>query len=143
MGREVYMIGCNETATRFSGIKTKKVLLLVYIYSGVLYGMAGTLIASRYCSAKTDYGSSYLMQALTAVVLGGTNIMGGSGSVAGTVLAVLIIQTISTGFNIYGINRYIINIFTGAILIVILAIRYITGVVIDRKKIKERALAGK
>ena len=103
--------------------------------------MAGTLIASRYCSAKTDYGSSYLMQALTAVVLGGTNIMGGSGTVAGTVLAVMIIQTISTGFNIYGINRYIINIFTGTVLIVILAIRYITGVVIDRKKIKERALA--
>lgn len=138
-GTEVYMIGCNETATRFSGIKTKKTLMWVYIYSGILSGIAGVLISSRYCSAKTDYGSSYLMQALTAVVLGGTSIAGGSGSVAGTVIAVLIIQTISTGFNIYGINRYIINIITGVILIAVLAIRYISKAMSDKKKIKERA----
>lgn len=137
-GMEVYMIGCNETATRFSGVNTKATLLKVYIYSGLMYGIAGILIASRYCSAKTDYGSSYLMQALTAVVLGGTSIAGGSGTVAGTILAVMIIQTVSTGFNIYGINRNIVNIITGVILIVVLAIRYLTQVVIDRKKIRER-----
>lgn len=142
-GMEVYMIGCNETATRFSGVNTKATLLKVYIYSGLMYGIAGILIASRYCSAKTDYGSSYLMQALTAVVLGGTSIAGGSGTVAGTIIAVMIIQTISTGFNIYGINRYIVNIMTGVILIAVLAIRYITQVVIDRKKIKERTAASR
>lgn len=140
-GMEVYMIGCNETATRFSGINTKATLLKVYIYSGLMYGISGILISSRYCSAKTDYGSSYLMQALTAVVLGGTSIVGGSGTVAGTIIAVMIIQTVSTGFNIYGINRYIVNIITGVILIFVLAIRYITQVVIDRKKIKKRVSA--
>lgn len=140
-GAKVYMVGSNPIASRFSGIDVKKVLFMVYVVSGLLYGLSGVLISSRYCSAKTDYGSSYLMQALTAVVLGGTDINGGSGTVAGTVLGILIIQTISTGFNIYGVNRYIINIFIGSILIVILAIRYITGVVIDNKKIKARELS--
>ncbi|MBQ7682787.1 MAG: ABC transporter permease [Oscillibacter sp.] len=142
-GKEVYMVGDNEVATRFSGIHTKRVLMLVYVFSGLLYGLAGVLISSRYCSAKTDYGSSYLMQAVTAVVLGGTDIMGGRGTVAGTVLAVLILQTISTGFNIYGVNRYLVNIFTGGILIAVLAVRYITGRVIDNRRIKARQSAGK
>ncbi|MDD3362990.1 MAG: ABC transporter permease [Hespellia sp.] len=137
-GTEVYMIGCNETATRFSGINTKRVLMKVYIYSGVMAGISGILISSRYCSAKTDYGSSYLMQALTAVVLGGTSIAGGFGTVAGTVIAVGIVQVISTGLNVFGINRYIINIITGGILIAVLIIRYVSGKISDQKKIKAR-----
>ena len=138
-GTQVYMIGCNETATRFSGINTKKTLLLVYVYSGILAGLAGILISSRYNSAKTDYGSSYMMQAVSAVVLGGTNIAGGHGTVAGTVIAVAIIQVISTGLNILGVNRYIINIITGGILIAVLVLRYVTKVLEDNRKIKERA----
>ena len=141
-GTEVYMIGCNETATRFSGINTKKALLWVYIYSGILSGLAGVLISSRYNSAKTDYGSSYAMQAVSAVVLGGTNIAGGHGTVAGTVIAVAIIQIISTGLNILGVNRYIINIITGGILIAVLILRYATKVMDDKKKIKMRAAQG-
>lgn len=138
-GTEVYMIGCNETATRFSGINTKKALLKVYIYSGVMSGLASVLISSRYNSAKTDYGSSYMMQAVSAVVLGGTNIAGGHGTVAGTVIAVGIIQILSTGLNIWGVNRYIINIITGGILVAVLALRYITKVMEDKKKIRMRA----
>lgn len=138
-GTEVYMVGCNETATRFSGINTKRTLMLVYIYSGIMAGMASILISSRYNSAKTDYGSSYLMQAVSAVVLGGTSIMGGHGTVAGTVIAVLIIQVISTGLNILGVNRYIINIITGGILICVLILRHVNEVLDDRRKIKLRA----
>ena len=82
-----------------------------------------------------------MMQAVTAVVLGGTSISGGHGTVAGTVLAVAIVQVISTGLNILGVNRYIINIITGGILIVVLALRYITKVMEDNRKIKERAAA--
>lgn len=142
-GREVYMIGDNEVATRFSGINTKKVLLYVYIFSSVLYGLSGILIASRYCSAKTDYGSSYLMQALTAVVMGGTDIMGGRGKVAGTILAVLILQTISTGFTIYRVDQNLVNIFSGVILIFVLTVRFVTGYIGDKKKIKARQSGGK
>lgn len=137
-GREVYMIGDNETATRFSGIHTKKVLMLVYVFSGLLYGLSGVLITSRYCSAKTDYGSSYLMQALTAVVMGGTDINGGRGTVAGTILAVMILQTVSTGFTIHRVDQNLVNIFNGLILLFVLSVRYITGRLIDIKKIRAR-----
>lgn len=140
-GTEVFMVGCNETATRFSGINTKKTLMKVYIYSGVMAGLASILISSRYNSAKTDYGSSYLMQAVTAVVLGGTDINGGHGTVAGTVLAVAIIQVVSTGLNILQVSRYVVDIITGGILIAVLAVRHITSVLEDNKKIKARSAA--
>ena len=137
-GREVYMIGDNEVATRFSGINTKKVILLVYVYSGLLYGLSGVLITSRYCSAKTDYGSSYLMQALTAVVMGGTDINGGRGTVGGTIISVLILQVISNGFTIFRVDQNLVNIFSGCILILVLTIRFFTGRIIDSRKIKAR-----
>lgn len=109
---KVYMIGSNEIASKFSGIDTKRILMGVYIYSSLLTGIASIFITSRYNSAKTDYGSSYLMQAVTAVVSGGTSISGGHGKVIGTVIAVCIIQVISTGLNIMQVNKYIINIIT-------------------------------
>ena len=137
-GTKVYMIGSNEVAAKFSGIDTKKVLLQVYVLSSILTGIAAIFITSRYNSAKTDYGSSYLTQAVTAVVLGGTSISGGYGKVVGTVIAVCIIQVISTGLNMLQVNRYIINIITGAILVLVLAVRYISTVMQDRKRIKER-----
>ena len=137
-GTKVYMIGCNELASKFSGIDTKKILLQVYVYSSILTGIASIFITSRYNSAKTDYGSSYLMQAVTAVVLGGTSISGGHGKVIGTVIAVCIIQVISTGLNILQVNRYIINIITGGILILVLALKYISNVISDKKQIQNR-----
>ena len=112
---------------------------MVYVYSGIMYGLSGVLISSRYCSAKTDYGSSYLMQAVTAVVLGGTSISGGSGTVAGTVIAVAIIQVVSNGLNLVGVNRYMINMITGMILIAVLIVRYVSGALNDKKKIRQRA----
>lgn len=138
-GTEVFMVGCNETATRFSGINTKKTLMKVYLYSGIMSGVASIIISSRYNSAKTDYGSSYLMQSISAVVLGGTSISGGHGSVIGTVIAVGIIQIVSTGLNILGVNRYIVDIITGGILITVLGVRHVTRVLEDKKMIKLRA----
>ena len=137
-GHEVYMLGSNEVATRFSGVNTRRVIFLVYVFSSFCYGLSGVLLSAHYVSAKVDYGSSYLMQAVTAVVLGGTSINGGEGTVAGTVIAVMIMQTISTGLNIFGTDRYIINIITGGILIAVLAIRHITGILSDRRKIAAR-----
>jgi simple sugar transport system permease protein len=139
-GTEIFMVGSNETATRFSGINTKRTLMKVYLYSGIMSGIAAIIISSRYNSAKTDYGSSYLMRSITAVVLGGTSISGGHGSVMGTILAVAIIQIVSTGLNILQVNRYIIDIITGAILILVLAVRYLSKVFEDRRQIKLRSV---
>lgn len=80
---------------------------------------------SRYNSAKVDYGSSYLLQSLTASVLGGVDIQGGHGSVIGAVIAVMILQVLSSGMNILNVNRFFTDIITGAILIFVLALNFI------------------
>ena len=82
-------------------------------------------MASRYNSAKESYGSSYLLQSVAASVLGGTNISGGEGKVLGTLLATMILQIISSGLNIFGLNRYLTNVLMGFILILVLAINYV------------------
>ena len=130
-GISVYMVGGNEKATRFSGINTKRTVMLVYVFSAVLSGVAGILMTSRYNSAKADYGSSYTMQAVAATVLGGTSIKGGSGHVMGTVIAVCIIQVISSGFNILKLNRNFTDIATGLILVIVLTVNFLVS---QRKK---------
>jgi simple sugar transport system permease protein len=132
-GVSVYMVGGNEKATRFSGINTRRVLMNVYIFSAVLAGVAGVLMISRYNSARADYGSSYTLQAVAATVLGGTDINGGSGHVWGTVIAVCVLQVISSGFNIIGINRNITDIVTGLILVAVLSVNYFTS----RERVKK------
>lgn len=128
-GRTVYMLGSNEVATEYSGITVKKELFKVYLLSAVFSFVAGIVMISRYNSAKVDYGSSYLLQSLTATVLGGVDISGGNGSIAGCVIAVMILQVISSGMNILNINRFFTDIITGAILITVLAFHYIAKII--------------
>jgi len=125
MGAAIIMIGCNPKVAEFSGIKVKKILFQTYMIAGFLAGMAGIIMASRYNSAKESYGSSYLLQSVAASVLGGTSISGGEGKVLGTLLATMILQIISSGLNIFGLNRYLTNVLMGFILILVLAINYI------------------
>ncbi|MFA5467516.1 MAG: ABC transporter permease [Sphaerochaetaceae bacterium] len=126
MGAAIIMIGCNPKVAEFSGIKVKNVLFKAYMISGLLAGVAGVIMASRYNSAKESYGSSYLLQSVAASVLGGTSISGGEGRVVGTLLAAMILQVISSGLNIFGLNRYLTNVLMGFILIFVLAINFVT-----------------
>lgn len=119
------MLGCNMTATEYAGVKVRKELLKVYLLSAALSFVGGFLMISRYNSAKVDYGSSYLLQSLTASVLGGVDIQGGHGSVIGAVIAVMILQVLSSGMNILNVNRFFTDIITGAILIFVLALNFI------------------
>ena len=130
MGMTIYMIGCNPKVARYSGIKVRRTLFQTYLIASILAAVAGILMASRYNSAKESYGSSYLLQAVAASVLGGTSINGGEGKVIGTVIAVMILQVISSGLNIFGFNRYLTNVVMGAILIIVLTINFLT----DRRK---------
>jgi simple sugar transport system permease protein len=123
-GVSVYMLGGNARATEFSGVDTKAVLMKVYIMCGALAGIASIIMASRYNSARTDYGFVYVLQSVAASVLGGTDIMGGAGSILGTVIAVAILQVISTGLNIYGVNRNLVDIVTGLILLIVLTVNF-------------------
>jgi len=126
-GKRVFMVGSNPEAANFSGIKVKKILLQVYIYSSLMAGLAAILMVSRYNTAKVDLGSSYLLQSVSATVLGGTSISGGTGSVTGTIFSLLILQIISSGLNVLGVNRFFIDIIMGAILIIVLTIDFLSN----------------
>ena len=132
------MVGCNPTAASFSGINVKKVMMKVYIYSGFLGSIATIIMMSRYNSARIDYGSSYLMQTVTAAVLGGTVITGGYGKVIGVVLSVLVLQCISSGLNIAGLDTNLSTVITGLLLIGVLAVNFISGIFAEKKKLVKK-----
>lgn len=133
-GRSVYMLGCSPTATEYSGITVKKSLFRVYLLSAALSFVAGVVMTSRYNSVKVDYGSSYLLQSLTASVLGGVDVSGGDGTVVGCVISVMILQVISSGMNILNVNRFFTDIITGAILILTLTLNFVFHKVGEKRK---------
>lgn len=124
-GRSVYMIGSNPTVTEYSGIHVRRVLIYVYLFAALMALIAAVIMTSRYNSAKVDYGSSYLLLSVAAVVLGGTSITGGFGTVKGTVIGVGIFQILSSALNLYGISPHIVNVLMGLILIVVLLANYL------------------
>jgi D-xylose transport system permease protein len=104
-GRHLYAIGGNPEAARLSGIDVKRTTLYVYVILGVLTAVAGILAAARTNSVTPgNQGNLLELDAVTAVVLGGTSLMGGRGSVAGTVLGTLVFSTLSNGMNLLGID---------------------------------------
>lgn len=132
LGMNISMMGTNPTAAWFSGISIKNVLLKTYCLSGVLSGIAGLIIITRTNSAKADYGSSYLLQAVLVAILAGANPRGGFGSVWGLVLAVLSLQVLSSGLNMLMFNETFgpyINNFTkeltwGALLLIVMVLNH-------------------
>ena len=125
-GQQVCFMGTNNTASRYSGINNLKITIMTYGTSGILGGIAGVIMASHYNSAKSDYGSSYTLLTLLIVVLGGTNPDGGKGSVLGGSLAVLVLQLVSSAFNIMRINSFLKTFVWGLILLVIIVFTKVT-----------------
>lgn len=121
-GNYVYSVGNNPVATTFSGIKTSKILIYVYIFAGFLASVSGIIISSRVSTARADLGQVYVLQCVTAAVLGGTNISGGSGKVIGTFLGVFVMAVLQNGLNLAGVNSFTQNLIMGAMLIVVLLI---------------------
>lgn len=113
-------MGTNSTAAKYSGIQNLKITLMTYGISGILGGVGGVLISSHYNSAKSDYGSSYTLLTLLIVVLGGTHPDGGKGKVAGVTLAIIVLQLVSSAFNILRINAFIKTFVWGIILLAVM-----------------------
>lgn len=122
LGRVLRGIGHNEGALIFSGIKTKRTLLGIYTLSGAMCGLAALVYLGRLSSAKTSMGNDLNLQVITAVVLGGTSIMGGVGSVTGTFIGVLIIGILRKGFTLVNLSGNIFNFTLGLILVVALVV---------------------
>jgi ribose/xylose/arabinose/galactoside ABC-type transport system permease subunit len=119
-GRRVYAVGNNPVAALFSGVQVDKVLLYVYLFAGIMAAIAGWIISSRVSTARADLGAVYVMQSISATVLGGTNIAGGSGTIFGTVIGVCVFAVLANGLNLIGVSPFAQNLLMGLALIVVL-----------------------
>ncbi|MBW7459062.1 ABC transporter permease, partial [Paenibacillus sepulcri] len=115
-GRYVYAIGGNENAAKISGIRVGGIKIWVYVINGFLAGLAGILLASRISSGQPNSGMGYELDAIAAVVIGGTSLFGGRGSLLGTIVGVLIIGVINNGLNLMDVSSYWQQIIKGLII---------------------------
>ena len=125
LGMNIYMLGSNEEAALFSGIRIKNVLLKIYASSGLLCGVAAIIMLSRFNSASAGYASSYLLVTILASVLGGVNPDGGFGKIFGLVLSLIVLQVISSGLNLLGFSAHLTLALWGAILIVVISLHHV------------------
>lgn len=122
-GRYIYLIGINRNAAAYSGINTKLITMSTYALSGVGAAIAGIILTSYLGTAKADFGKELTLPIITAVVLGGTAITGGKGSIIGTALAALVIGILRFGLSMASVNTQYIDIPVGILLIVAVALR--------------------
>lgn len=117
LGLHIYAVGGNPQAARLTGIKVGTVLLFVYAISGLFAGVGGAMSASRLYGANGNWGSGYELDAIAAVVLGGTSLMGGVGSIFGTVIGALIIGVMNNGLTILGVSSFWQYVAKGAVIV--------------------------
>lgn len=121
-GRSLYAFGHNETAARFAGIAVDRLQLVVYGVTGLLAGLAAVVFVSRVSSARGDHGQLMELDVITAVVLGGTALTGGRGSILGTLLGLLIVGVVRNGLTLAFVPLEVQAVFVGLILIVAVAV---------------------
>lgn len=124
-GLQLMLIGTNPRAAVFAGINRARMLMYSYALTGLLAAMAGIILSGRTNAAKSDYGASYLLQAVLVAVLGGTNPAGGRGNVLGVVLALISLVMLSSGFQMMRVSNHLIDFIWGAFLIGVLVLNYL------------------
>lgn len=128
LGRYIYALGGNENATRLSGINVSRVKIAVYAISGLLCALASTIEVARLSSAQPTAGMGYEMDAIAAVVLGGTSMAGGRGKILGTLIGALTLGFLNNGLNLLGVDAYYQMIVKGIVILL--------AVLVDNKTTK-------
>lgn len=128
LGIRIHMIGSNLESTRFSGVDTRRVQIWVYVLSSLLCWLAAIIMMARFNSAGADIAQSYLLITILAAILGGIDPYGGFGRVTGLVVALMILQTISSGFNLLGFSQHLTLALWGFTLLGVMAAKRITAV---------------
>lgn len=121
-GRDLYSIGSNPEAARFAGIPVGRRVLLAFAVSGALAGLGGFLFAARFASVDAVGGTGFELDVVTAVVIGGVNVFGGSGTVLGAVLGALLVGTIQSGFTLLKLSEFWRIFFNGSAIVVAVTI---------------------
>lgn len=117
LGRYIYAIGGNETAARFSGINITKVKIKVYAMAGALAAIGGIIVTSRLDSAQPNAGTGYELDAIAAVVIGGTSLSGGKGTVWGTVMGAIIIGVLNNGLVLLNVSPFWQQVVKGGVIL--------------------------
>lgn len=126
LGRQTYAVGGNEKVSYISGIKIDRVKIFAYALTGGLCAIAGAILTSRLNSAQPTAGMGYELDAIAAVVLGGTSLAGGKGRISGTLIGALIIGTLNNGLNILNVSSFYQQVVKGVVILL--------AVIMDRKK---------
>lgn len=116
-GRYVIAVGGNAKAARVSGINVKRIIASVYILSGVLAALAGIITTARVTSGVTSTGEGYETDAIAMVVIGGTSLAGGKGRLWGTIVGIMLMQCLTNGLDMIGVNAYYQLIIKGLVVI--------------------------
>ena len=133
LGLKIFLVGTNRKAAQYSVMGDRKVIAWVYLVSGLLSALAGLIIASRTSAASPDFGSSYILLAIVIVVLGGVNPMGGFGTVTGVILATVVLQMVSSGFNALRFSQFLYLAAQGGVLIFVM----ILNVVLENRRVNK------
>ncbi len=124
-GLQIYMLGTNPKAALYAGLNNKAILLRTYMLAGFLSSISGLIMMARANSAKADYGQSYTLQCVLIAVLGGVNPNGGFGKIMGVTLAILILQMLSSGLNMFeNVSNFYRDVIWGGVLILVLLMNY-------------------
>lgn len=126
LGRQTYAVGGNEKVSYIAGIKIDRVKIVAYAITGLLCALAGAVLTSRLNSAQPTAGTGYELDAIAAVVLGGTSLAGGKGRITGTLIGALIIGTLNNGLNILNVSSFYQQVVKGIVILL--------AVLMDRKK---------
>lgn len=116
-GRYVYAIGGNEQATRLTGVRVARVELIVYTLAGLTSALAAIVLTGRLMSGQPNAGVGFELDAIAAVVMGGTSISGGRGAILGTLVGALLLGVLNNGLNMIGVNPYVQNVIKGGIIL--------------------------
>jgi simple sugar transport system permease protein len=133
-GFSVRMVGSNICAAAYSGIHTKRTLVLIYTLSGVMCAVAGILMLSRFNSVRVGHGEALLLVTVLACFLGGVDPFGGFGRVLPVVIALIVLQILSSGLNLLGANQHLSTAVWGLFLVGVMILRWGAERLSERKK---------
>jgi rhamnose transport system permease protein len=120
-GRTIYAIGNNAVAAQFSGIRVTRVKFILFLLTGLMSGLASVLLTARIGSTRPSIATGWELEAITMAVLGGVNILGGSGTIPGVVIAAFIMGMVTFGFGLLNVPGIVMSIFIGFLLITVIA----------------------